>query len=121
MPGRSQSIIRRDINRLVETLEYYQEEYPVFKALLPYVRKRAVEVNGDWNAYQAATIAGDKERFERDTSVGSVLSWHQCWRPGGSLCRARGVRKHPHPAFERLHSGPDYPGGGGHGYLYRRQ
>lgn len=81
MPARNQSIIRRDINRLKETLERNMEKSPAFGVLLPMVASAADTVNTAWQSFQNAAVTGDKERLERDQAIDKILKWIQVWRP----------------------------------------
>ncbi len=81
MPSRNQSMIRRDINRLKDTVERRQAEHPVLTAIQTLVTDAANAINSAWQQYQDAAVAGDKERQERDNAVTTLLGWMQRWRP----------------------------------------
>jgi hypothetical protein len=81
MPSRSQSVIRRDINRLEETMARHEEGNSSLGVLLPVVHAAAEKVNTTWQQFQAASIAGNKERKERDATIGQVVGWTKRWRP----------------------------------------
>ncbi len=81
MPIRNQSMIRRDINRLLETCERHAAAKPALAAILPTVKSAAEKVNTAWQQYQQGVIMGNKERQERDESIFPVLQWVQQWRP----------------------------------------
>ncbi len=81
MPSRSLILIRRHINRLKDTISRHMEKYAAIRVLFPEVEKQAEAVNTTWQAYQNAAITGDKERAERDTSIGTLLNGIQQWRP----------------------------------------
>lgn len=81
MPYRNQSIIRRDINRLFETIERNLTKSTALKALVNLVKEACDQVNSSWQNYQAAAIKGDKERQERDNALKKLLNWIQIWRP----------------------------------------
>lgn len=81
MPARNQTLIRRDINRLRDTIDRHVDAYPALAAVAAVIREAADAVNRSWQSYQAATVIGDKERQERDTAVRAVVEWIQRWRP----------------------------------------
>ena len=81
MPHRNQTIIRRGINRLHETASRHKDAYPALAAILTIVSEHMNRVNEAWQEFQSKAVAGDKERAERDTAVGRLLSWVQRWRP----------------------------------------
>jgi hypothetical protein len=81
MPLRSQRVIRRDINRLAQTMQRHADTNPAIATLLPVVREIAEKVNTAWQNYQAATVAGKKKRKERDQTIRRILNWIQRWRP----------------------------------------
>ena len=81
MPSRNQSMIRRDINRLQDTIERHQETYPALAAILPMVASAAELVNTSWQDYQTSAVTGDKERQERDDAINTLIAWIQRWRP----------------------------------------
>jgi hypothetical protein len=81
MPSRNQAEIRRDINRLEETIDRRAASNPALGVLLPRVRMSAEKINNCWQLYQAASVTGDKERQERDAAIDKVVSWIQQWRP----------------------------------------
>lgn len=81
MPSRTQSMIRRDINRLRDTVERRKGESKALAAIQPAVASAAESVNKSWQQYQAAAVAGDKERAERETAVENLIEWVQRWRP----------------------------------------
>ena len=81
MPYRNQSMIRRGINRLHETLRRNKDAYPALAAILALVTEHRNSVNETWQNYQGSAVSGDKERLERDTAVDILMSWIQEWRP----------------------------------------
>ena len=81
MPSRNLSLIRRDINRLMESIQRHKEAHAAMAAMENQVTAAAQKVNETWQMYQAKSVAGDKEREERDTAIGNLLSWMQRWRP----------------------------------------
>ena len=81
MAYRSQSMFRRGINRLYETVKRNKDNHPALAAISPLVNEHRDRVNETWQNYQGAAVAGDKEREERDTAVGILMSWIQEWRP----------------------------------------
>jgi len=48
MPIRNQAMIRRDINRLLETCERRANEQPALAAILPVVKIATGNVNSAW-------------------------------------------------------------------------
>lgn len=81
MPSRNQQMIRRDINRLKDTLERHRETHKSLAAIHPIVSSAAESVNRSWQTYQASAVVGDKEREEREESIKILLDWIQSWRP----------------------------------------
>ena len=81
MPSRNQTQIRRDINRLKETIDRHDQENPSLAAIKPLVDESTTSVNSAWQNYQSAAVKGDKERRERDDAVSLLISWIQRWRP----------------------------------------
>ncbi len=81
MPARNRAMVRRDINRLNSTIERFKAEQPALGAISPMVSKAAKEVNTAWQEFQARAVAGDKEREERETATGRLITWVQSWRP----------------------------------------
>ena len=81
MPTRNQTIIRRDINRLKDTIERHKDNNPALSALLPIVESVCDSVNSAWNNYRSVAVQGDKERAERETAVDTIIKWIQRWRP----------------------------------------
>lgn len=81
MPARSQSLIRRDINRLSETIQRHGDTHPPLTAIAPMVHEAAEKINSAWQKYQQAAVAGSKEREDRDSRVKDLLNWIQRWRP----------------------------------------
>ena len=81
MPARSQTLIRRDINRLNDVVQRHKTEQPALAAIETAVNGAANSVNGAWQAYQQAAITGDKEREERDTAITHLKAWIRRWRP----------------------------------------
>ena len=81
MPHRTQALIRRGINRLYNTLLRNKDAYPVLAAILAIVAEHMNRVNESWQEFQSKAVAGDKERAERETAVGRLVSWIQQWRP----------------------------------------
>ena len=81
MPSRNQTMIRRDINRLKETIERNKTGYPVLSAIYNKVVTVTDNVNKCWQEYQKVSVTGDKERTERDVAIRSLLDWIQQWRP----------------------------------------
>lgn len=80
MPTRNQSMIRRDINRLKETIQRYQDKQPALAAIADVVSAAAASVNSAWQEFQARAVAGDKEREERDSIIDTLTKWIQRWR-----------------------------------------
>lgn len=81
MPYRNQSMLRRAINRLYETAMRNKDAYPALAAILALVTEHRNLVNETWQQYQSSAVSGDKEREERDSAVGILMSWVQEWRP----------------------------------------
>ncbi len=81
MPSRNQSMIRRDINRLNETIERHKDTQPALAAISGIVNKAAQDMNNAWQRYQAVSVAGDREREERKTAIRALIEWIQKWRP----------------------------------------
>lgn len=81
MPARSQMRIRRDINRLKETVDRHGASQPALAAIQQKVDSAAHLVNERWQAYQQAVVKADKERDERDVAIVRVRKWLQRWRP----------------------------------------
>ena len=81
MPTRNQVIIRRDINRLKDTIERTKDNNPALSAILPTVTVVCDEVNQAWQEFQRIAVQGDKEREERDESINILIKWIQRWRP----------------------------------------
>lgn len=81
MPSRTLSMIRRDINRLEDTVMRHKDSHAALAAMETPVKTAAQNVNAAWQHYQNVAVAGDREREERDTAVGRLLSWIQRWRP----------------------------------------
>ena len=81
MPTRNQVIIRRDINRLKDTIERTKDSNPALSAILPTVIAVCDEVNQAWQEFQKIAVQGDKEREERDESINILIKWIQRWRP----------------------------------------
>ena len=81
MPTRSQMRIRRDINRLSGIADQHADRHPALEAIRQTVASTAHMVNTCWQEYQAAVVAADRERQERDVAVDRVRSWVQRWRP----------------------------------------
>lgn len=81
MPSRSQSRIRRDLNRLAELTAKRAAEQPALGAIDTAVQSATALVNSAWQAYQDAAVAADKERAERDDAVSKLLDWTRQWRP----------------------------------------
>ena len=81
MPHRNQTLIRRGINRLYDTLLRNKAAYPALAAILAIVTEHKSRVNEAWQEFQSTAVAGDKARAERDTAVGMLVSWIQQWRP----------------------------------------
>jgi hypothetical protein len=80
MPSRTLTMIRRGINRLNDLIKQHQE-VPALKVIGATVASCADGVNAAWQRFQNAAIDGDRERAERDTAMGELLSWVQQWRP----------------------------------------
>ena len=76
MPTRNQAMIRRDINRLQETVNYHKDTQPALAAISGMVTDSALKVNNA-QEFQAKALAGDKERAERDTAISLLLDWIQ--------------------------------------------
>ncbi len=81
MPSRTQAIIRRDINRLNETIERHKDTQPALAAISRIVNTAAQDMNNAWQRYQATAVAGDREREERQTAIRTLIKWIQKWRP----------------------------------------
>ena len=81
MPARTQTKIRRDINRLKETVERHVAAQPSLAAIKVRVDSAAALVNQRWQEYQESAVSGDKERKEREDAVTDVQKWVQRWRP----------------------------------------
>ena len=81
MPTRSQARVRRDINRLNDLVVQHGPEQPALAAVGPVVAAATEDMNIRWRAYQAASVAADRERGERDSALGRALGWIQRWRP----------------------------------------
>ena len=81
MPSRNQVIIRRDINRLKDTIERTKDSNPALSGILPTVIAVCNEVNQAWQEFQQTAVQGDKERDERDESINVLVKWIQRWRP----------------------------------------
>ena len=81
MPSRTQQMIRRDINRLKDTIERNKETHKSLAAIHSIVSSAAESVNKTWQTYQGNAVVGDKERGERNESIKIVLDWIQSWRP----------------------------------------
>ena len=81
MPSRTQSVIRRDINRLKDTIERHQGTHKSLAAIQAIVASAADAVNQAWQTYQANSVAGTKERQERDQAIQALIQWSQRWRP----------------------------------------
>ena len=81
MPSRSQTRIRRDLNRLNDLIEEHATNYPALSAVQPDVAAAATRVNRCFQAYQQASVTADRERTERDVSIAKLREWVQQWRP----------------------------------------
>ncbi len=81
MPSRNQSMIRRDINRLNETIQRHKEKKPALAAISSRVAAATDKVNAAWQEFQAKAVAGDREREERETAISFLIDWIQNWRP----------------------------------------
>ncbi len=81
MPSRSRAKIRRDINRLNESIERHKAEHPALSAVSQMVSEAVQKVNSAWQEYQASAVAGDREREERDAAIERLSKWIQRWRP----------------------------------------
>lgn len=81
MPARSLKLIRRDINRLKDSIERHKEAQPAMAAMETQVAAAAQKVNETWQHYQTVSVEGDREREERDTAIGNLTNWIQRWRP----------------------------------------
>ncbi len=81
MPLRSQTIIRRGINRLDDLIKNNESSGPALVAVSGVVASAKDSVNGAWQDFQSAAVAGDKEREERDETIRILLDWVQQWRP----------------------------------------
>ncbi|NQT27260.1 hypothetical protein HQ585_18040 [candidate division KSB1 bacterium] len=81
MPARSLKMIRRDINRLKDTIQRHKESHAALAAFEGPVSSATQKVNEAWQNYQKVAVAGDKEREERNTAIGNLLGWIQRWRP----------------------------------------
>jgi hypothetical protein len=80
MPARSQFKIRRDINRLNETVQHYKNKHPSLAAIAQITSEAAERVNKTWQSYQSTSIKGSKERQERNKSIKKLLNWIHEWR-----------------------------------------
>jgi hypothetical protein len=74
-------MIRRDINRLNETVERHKDAQPALAAICPAVLQASDNVNKAWQDFQAIALAGNKEREERDSAIELLIGWIQRWRP----------------------------------------
>ncbi len=81
MPSRSQTRIRRDINRLSELLSRQDTNDPALFALKPLVNGASQLANERWQAYQQASVTATKEREERNQALGALTNWLRKWRP----------------------------------------
>lgn len=81
MPSRTLSMIRRDINRLEDTVSRHKDTHAALAAMETPVKTAAQQVNETWQHYQTTAVQGDKEREERETAIGDLLGWIQRWRP----------------------------------------
>ena len=81
MATRTQTIVRRDINRLNDLIQRYAESELALAAIQPRITETTDRVNAAWQAYQAAAITGDREREERDSNIEKLNEWIQKWRP----------------------------------------
>ena len=66
-------IIRRDINRLNDLIAAKGAEVPALQAIADIISPAARKVNSAWQAFQAASVSGDRERDERDTAIGELV------------------------------------------------
>jgi hypothetical protein len=80
MPLRNQSTIRRDINRLDNTVQHRKSEHPALEAISDITSEIVEKINTIWQAYQAISVQGDKERKERDLAIRKLIKWVQRWR-----------------------------------------
>lgn len=81
MSTRSQSRIRRDINRLQEVVALHREAHPVLEAMATQVNTLTAQLNAHWKAYQEVSLRGNRERQERAQVVEKLRAWLQQWRP----------------------------------------
>ncbi|MBN2401890.1 MAG: hypothetical protein JXN64_05780 [Spirochaetes bacterium] len=81
MPSRNNAMIRRDINRLADLISEKGNAVPALEVLSGPVKEAAGQVNSAWKEYQSVSVAGDKEREERDSAVERLVDWIQHWRP----------------------------------------
>ncbi len=81
MPARSQTRIRRDLNRLHRLIEDKGPTQPALAAIGASVASATQIVNSQWQTYQSAAVKQDKERDERDEATGRLRSWVGRWRP----------------------------------------
>ncbi|MBN1129442.1 MAG: hypothetical protein JXA71_10670 [Chitinispirillaceae bacterium] len=80
MPSRTLTMIRRGINRLNDLVKQHPE-IPALRVIGAAVASCADNVNAALQRFQNAAIDGDRERAERDTAMGELLTWVQSWRP----------------------------------------
>lgn len=81
MPVRSQTIIRRGINRLDALIKDNVSENLALSAISGLVSSAKDKVNNAWQNYQSTAVAGDKERQERNDAINELTDWVQQWRP----------------------------------------
>ena len=81
MATRTQTMVRRGINRLDELIQRNVETNPALSAIAVTVASARESVNQSWQSFQSAAVAGDRERTERDEAIEILLNWVQQWRP----------------------------------------
>ena len=73
MPHRNQTLIRRGINRLYDTLLRNKAAYPALAAILAIVTEHKSRVNEAWQEFQSKAVAGDKEAGSYAAGAGCIL------------------------------------------------
>lgn len=64
-----------------DLIKRYSGKYAPLEAIAAIVEAVAEKVNSSYQTFQQAAVSGDKERDERDSAVGVLLTWVQDWRP----------------------------------------
>ncbi len=80
MPLRTQTKIRRDINRLGDLVDEHATTMAPLRAIQPEVGAARSKVNSTWQAYRNAAITARKEIVERDSAVAQLNTWNRTWR-----------------------------------------